>query len=383
MKQFFDHEFHLGILKGGQLGRMLLPPCMNLGIIPHIMDDDPDAPAHAYCGHFTVGDGTAFDDVYNFGKDLDAVTIEIENINKDALKRLREEGVTVNPSPELIEIVQDKGLQKQFYRKHGLPTAEFVLVENREELKSRIDLCPFVQKSRVAGYDGKGIAVINSGDELDSALDTPSVIERKIAVRKEISVLVARNKSGQVKTFPTVEMVVNEERNLLDYLRSPAELDADEERRAMDIAVSLAEQLDLIGLLAVEMFVAGDGEVLINEVAPRPHNSGHHTIEANETSQYEQHLRSIFNLPLGSTEMVRPAVMVNIVGEKGHSGPVVYEGIEPFLEIPGVHLHLYGKKIVQPFRKMGHITVIRPEIAESLEIAEKLKQEVKALSCPE
>lgn len=381
MKQFFDREVHLGILKGGQLGRMLLPPCMKLGIIPHILDNDPDAPARAYCNHFTLGDATAFEDVYNFGKVLDAVTIEVENVNKDALNQLREEGVTVYPSPELIALVQDKGLQKQFYREHNLPTSEFVLLENREQLRCRLDLLPCVQKSRLAGYDGKGVAILETESDLAKAFDVPSVIERKVPVKTEISVLVARNRSGEVKAYPTVEMVVCGASNMLDYLRSPARIEPDEQRQALAIVHALAEELDLVGLLAVEMFVTESGEVLINEVAPRPHNSGHHTIETNSTSQYEQHLRSIFNLSLGSTEMLLPSVMVNIVGEEGHSGPVVYKGIEPFLEIPGVYLHLYGKKIVQPFRKMGHITVMRPSMAESLEIVKRIKKEVRAISC--
>ena len=217
MKHIFDREVHLGIIKGGQLGRMLLPPCMKLGVVPHIMDNDPNAPARAYCQHFAVGDATDFEDVHNFGKDLDAVTIEIENVNKDALKQLREDGVTVYPGPELIEMVQDKGLQKQFYKKHGLPTSDFVLIENREQLRNRTDLLPFVQKSRVAGYDGKGVAVVNSAADIEKTFDRPSVLEKKVDIKAEVSVLVARNRSGEVKTYPTVEMVVNRERNLLDY----------------------------------------------------------------------------------------------------------------------------------------------------------------------
>ncbi len=381
MKQFFDREVHLGILKGGQLGRMLLPPCMKLGVIPHVLDNDPNAPAKAYCHNFVVGDATNFDDVYDFGKKLDAVTIEVENVNKDALDRLDAEGVTVYPTPKLIALVQDKALQKQFYKKHNLPTSDFILVENREQLRQKRDLLPAVQKRRVAGYDGRGVMILNSESDLEQAFDAPSVVEKKVPVKTEISILVARNLSGEVKVYPTVEMKVCDASNMLDYLRCPARISADEQKQAEDIVAALAEKLELVGLLAVEMFVTDDGEVLINEVAPRPHNSGHHTIENNRTSQYEQHLRAIFNLSLGSTEMLLPSIMVNIVGEEGHCGPVVYQGIEPFLEITGVHLHLYGKKIVQPFRKMGHITVVRPSLAESLEIAKRIKQEVKAVSC--
>lgn len=381
MKHLFDQEVQLGIIKGGQLGRMLLPPCMKLGIIPHILDNDPVAPAHAYCRHFTVGDAASFDDVVAFGKDLDAVTLEIESVNKDALKHLRDNGVRVCPAPELIEMVQDKGLQKDFYSRNALPSPDYVLVENREQVLNHADLLPFVQKSRLAGYDGKGVMVMHTQADLQHALDTPSVLEKKVEIQSEISVLIARNPSGEIATYPAVEMVVHPKINLLNYLCSPARIPSQQQRRATEIASALAKTLNLVGLLAVKMFVTTDGEVLINEIAPRPHNSGHHTIETNHTSQYEQHLRAIFSLSLGSTEMIHPSVMVNIIGEEDASGLVVYQGLERFLKIPGVHLHLYVKKMVQPFRKMGHVTIVRPRMEESLELAKTIKMEVKAVSC--
>lgn len=381
MRQFFEKDVHLGILKGGQLGRMLLQPCMDLGIIPHIMDIDPHAPARPYCHHFTVGDALSFDAVYNFGKDLDAITLEFEHINLEALKALRDAGVKVYPTPDLIEIVQDKALQKQFYKKHGIPTTNFTLIETKKELVPILNKSSVVQKKRVAGYDGKGVVVLNSIDDLESAFDEPSVIEDKITIMKEISVLVARNQSGQIETFPTVEMAVHEHANLLDYLFSPAAITPQQEAEAVALAQSLAEQLGLVGLLAVEMFITMDGKILINEIAPRPHNSGHHTIEANTTSQFKQHIRAIFNLPLGATSFHSPAVMVNIIGEPGYEGLVVFEGMRKFLEMPGVYVHRYGKKYTKPFRKMGHITIVRSNLEDALTIAKQIQTEVKAISC--
>lgn len=381
MREFFDKDIHLGILKGGQLGRMLLQPCMNFGIIPHIMDIDPHAPARPYCHNFSVGDSLSFDDVYAFGKDLDAITLEFEHVNLKALRKLKADGVQVYPDPDLIEIVQDKGLQKEFYQRHGFPTADFQLVEGAADLKARMNEGGCVQKKRVAGYDGKGVVILDTPEDLRNAFDEPSVMEEKVAIEKEISVLVARNQSGQIETFPTVEMVFHSEANMLDYLFSPASIDPRQEAKAASLAVALADQLQLIGLLAVEMFITPQGKLIINEIAPRPHNSGHHTIEGNATSQFEQHIRAIFNLPLGSTLVHSSAVMVNIVGESGHSGPVVYEGILPFLKMPGVYLHRYGKKLTHPFRKMGHITVVRPDFDEALAIAQQIKKEVKSISC--
>lgn len=381
MPNFFGKDVHLGILKGGQLGRMLLQPCMDLGIIPHIMDDDPAAPARPYCQNFTAGNSLDFDDVVNFGKELDVLTLEFENVNLDALKELTTRGVQIHPGPELVEIVQDKGLQKEFYRRHGLPTADFTLTESRDDVAALTGRFPVVQKKRVAGYDGRGVVVLDSPDELDKAFDEPSVVEDKVAIAKEISVIVARNVSGEIELFPTAEMVFNPQANMLDYLFSPADIDKKQEQTANEIARVLAEKLELVGLLAVELFIDQKGEVLINEIAPRPHNSGHHTIEANVTSQYKQHILSIFDLPLGTTAMRSPAAMVNMVGEPGHQGPAAYEGLRPFLGMPGVYVHRYGKKVTRPFRKMGHVTIVRPLVGECLEIARQIKEEVKVISC--
>ena len=382
MNDFFARDIHLGILRGGQLGRMLLQPCMNFGVIPHIMDKDDSAPARDYCQHYTCGDAGRFEDVVAFGKDLDALTLEIEHVNLDALKQLQQDGVDVTPDPAIIEIVQDKGLQKIFYRDHGLPTADFFLVDNIKEWMQTDISFPLVQKARTEGYDGRGVAILETPQDLGRALEQPSVIESKVAIEKEISVLVARNASGQIRSFPTVEMCFHKGVAMLDYLFAPARIEPEQDKKAVELAEQLAAQLRLVGLLAVEMFITGDGKILINEIAPRPHNSGHHTIEACRTSQFEQHIRSIFNLPLGATDLLAPAVMVNIVGEPGHEGPVCYIGIEPFLESPGIYVHRYGKKITRPHRKMGHVTVIRENLEEALEIAQHIKEEVKAISCP-
>jgi len=381
MQRFFEKSIQLGILKGGQLGRMLLQPCMNYGIVPHIMDIDLHAPAGAYCRNFVIGDALAFEDVYNFGKNLDFLTLEFEHVNLEALKKLQSNGVTVHPRPELIEIVQDKGLQKQFYEKNGISTAAYRMAANRKEVEQAI--CPggIVQKKRLAGYDGTGVVVLKSPDDLERAFDEPSIIEEKIEIEKEISILVARNAAGQIETYPPVEMVFHQTANMLDYLFSPAVLSPHQQAEAEDLARTLAQKLQMVGLMAVEMFVTGQGRILVNEIAPRPHNSGHHTIEANATSQFEQHIRAIFNLPLGSTRFHSPAVMVNIVGEFGYVGPVTYKGIAPLLEMSGVYVHLYGKRITRPYRKMGHITILRPDLNEALEIAKHIKTEVKAISC--
>jgi 5-(carboxyamino)imidazole ribonucleotide synthase len=382
MRQFFEKDIHLGILKGGQLGRMLLQPCMNFGIVPHIMDIDQHAPARAYCQNFVIGDTLAFEDIYQFGKDLHALTLEFEHVNLEALKKLQSEGVNVYPRPELIEIVQDKALQKQFYEKNGIPTTAYRLAANRKQVADALHAGGIVQKKRIAGYDGKGVVVLNSHQDLDKAFDEPSILEEKVEIEKEISILVARNAGGQVAIFPPVEMVFHQGAHMLDYLFSPAALSPQQQAEAVVLAKTLAEQFQLVGLLAVEMFVAGD-KILVNEISPRPHNSGHHTIEANATSQFEQHIRAIFDLPLGSTDVHSPAVMVNIVGEPGHAGPVIFKGIRPFLEMPGVYVHRYGKRTTRPYRKMGHITVVRPCLDEALKIAEQIKAEVKAISCRE
>ncbi len=370
----------LGILTGGQLGRMMLPTCMRFGLNVHIMDGDASAPAGAFCRHFVQGDPLSAEAVFQFGQNLDCVTLEIEHVNLDGLKQLEASGVDVYPKPTLLEIVQDKGLQKQFYQEHGFPTSPFDLVNERSDITPERFRLPVVQKSRRDGYDGRGVHVIDGVDDLVNAFDMPSVVEEKVDIAQEISVIVARSPSGEIRTFPTVEMVVSNVSNMLDYLLSPARLSQSIERQCIEVAESLATGLDLVGLLAVELFVSQNGQVLINEIAPRPHNSGHHSIEANVTSQFEQHVRAVCDMPLGDTALKSPVVMVNLVGAEGYQGPVRYEGFNHVLAMPDVYIHLYGKAETRPFRKMGHVTIVRPNVSEAIEIAQQIKEEMQVIA---
>lgn len=374
MKRFYHPDFKLGILGGGQLGRMLIQAATDLDISIHILDPDKNAPCSVISHHFIEGSLTDFDTVYNFGKDKDLLTIEIEHVNADALTQLENEGVKVYPQPNLIKIVQDKGLQKQFYANHGIPTSGFELIDSPDpqQLESRI---PFVQKLRKGGYDGKGVQVIRSVSDLDKCFTEPCILEELIDFEKEISVIVSRNESGEIKSFPVVDMDFNPEANLVEFLFSPASVSEQTEQEARKIAEKLIQEMGMVGILAVEMFITKSGEILVNEVAPRPHNSGHQTIEANITSQYEQHLRSMLDLPLGDTSIIEPSVMINLLGEKGYEGKVYYEGIEKALAIPGVHIHIYGKEFTKPFRKMGHATIT----GETLELAREKALQVKAI----
>jgi 5-(carboxyamino)imidazole ribonucleotide synthase len=293
------------------------------------------------------------------------------------MQKLQDEGVVVYPTPDLLKIVQDKGLQKIFYRENNIPTADFFLVDSKEEIKKYSHEFPFMQKMRKGGYDGRGVVRLSEAENLENAFEVPSVLEKLIDFEKEISVIVARNPSGEMKSFPVTELEFNPEANLVEFLFSPAELSLEVEQEAYRIAQQVAEAINLVGILAVEMFLTKDGKVLVNEIAPRPHNSGHHTIEANYTSQYEQHLRAILDLPLGSTYSTTPSVMVNLLGEKGFSGDAFYEGLNEVLATEGVKIHLYGKKTTKPFRKMGHITVLDPELSKAKEKARRVKEILK------
>ncbi len=373
----FRGEIRLGIIQGGQLGRMLLQPCMNFGITPYVMDKDPEAPCRKFCEHFFQGDARKYEDVYEFGRRVDILTLEYEDVNLEALTQLEKDGILVYPSPAVIKIIQDKGLQTQFFKDNAIPTSEFVLIDSSDELRAHASLLPAYQKLRQSGYDGRGVMKIASESDLEAGFDAPSVLERSVPVTKEISVIVARNVSGHMETFPIVEMEFHSQANMLDFLFAPAELDDSVRRRAEQTAREIAQKIEVVGLLAVEMFVTPEAEVLVNELAPRPHNSGHHTIEANSTSQFEQHLRAILDLPLGSPAMRSPAVMVNLVGAEGFEGPVRYRGLEEVLALPGVHIHRYGKKCTRPFRKMGHVTVINDDIRAAKQIASEVQKKVR------
>ncbi|CAN5456353.1 5-(carboxyamino)imidazole ribonucleotide synthase [soil metagenome] len=377
MPEAFYQNFKIGVLGGGQLGRMMIQSAIDYNIDVAVMDPDPNAPCKNIATHFTEGSITDFQQVYNFGKSCDLITIEIENVNTDALEALQKEGKKIFPQPEVIKLIQDKRTQKTFYKNNDIPTADFILTENKEDLKNYKDFFPAMQKLGKAGYDGRGVLKIKSSSDIEKAFDSPGLIEKIIDFEKEISVIVARNEKGEMKTFPVVELVFHPVYNLVEFLKSPADINAEAEHKAVEIAKRVIEELGMVGLLAVEMFLDHSGNILVNEIAPRTHNSGHHTIEANITSQFEQHLRSILNLPLGSTDTIFPAAMVNLLGEDGYSGLARYEGIEKILGISGVHVHLYGKKFTKPSRKMGHVTIIEKDAEKLEEKIDFVKKNIK------
>ena len=336
---------------------MLIQAGLNLDLNFHVLDPDSQAPC-AGIARFTQGKLTDYTTVMEFGKNCDVITIEIENVNTKALADLEKAGKQVFPQPHVIELIQDKRVQKKFFADHGIPTAPFVLVNNREDVIRQADFLPAVNKLGKEGYDGRGVQIIKTKADLDKAFDAPGLLEKWIPFEREIAVIVSRNLAGEVAIYPAVEMVFHPEANLVEYLFSPAQLEPSIIQQAQTIASKVITRLNMVGLLAVEMFVTNEGAVLVNEVAPRPHNSGHQTIEGNVTSQYEQHLRAILNLPAGSTAMVAPSAMVNLLGEPGFTGSARYEGLEAVMKTEGVYVHLYGKKTTKPFRKMGHVTIV-------------------------
>lgn len=380
MGAFKGSGLTLAILGGGQLGRMLIQKAIDLNITTHVLDPDPSAPCRDICSRFVTGSFKSYDEVMAFGRDADVITIEIEHVNVDALEELERMGKKVFPQPKVIRLIQDKGLQKEFYRLHKIPTAEFRLVSGREEMSLHHGLFPVMQKLRKSGYDGRGVAPVMTAGDVDKAFDEPSVLERMVDFEKEIAVIVSRNTDGVISHFPVVEMEFNAEANLVEFLFSPASVTEKQTQEAVRIAKTVIEKLEMVGVLAVEMFLCKDGQILVNEVAPRPHNSGHQTIEGNVCSQYEQHLRAIFNLPPGDTAITRPSVMVNILGEKGYEGPAVYEGFNEIMNIPGVHVHLYGKKLTKPFRKMGHVTVTAETLPQAVTLAKVVRQKLRVIS---
>lgn len=379
----FNGEIKLGILGGGQLGKMMALPAANWHLPYWILDQDETVSAAPYATRFVAGDFRKEEDVLRFGRQVDVLTIEIEHVHTGALHQLVKEGITVHPSPAVLDIIKDKGAQKLFYQKNDLPSSPFLLLDDEEAIRKavgsgRIQL-PFVQKSRTGGYDGRGVTVIKTAEDLaNNLLPGPALIEELVDIEKELAVVVARNAEGEVKSFPVVEMVFDPVANLVDYLLAPAQIPQELEQRAIALAEQTAAAYGLSGLLAVELFLTKSGELLINEVAPRPHNSGHHTIESCLTSQFEQHLRGVLNLPLGDTRLLQTAVMLNILGEPGASGPANYSGMKEVLSIPDVFVHLYGKKETRPFRKMGHVTIMAANPQEALQKAEKVKA---ALRC--
>lgn len=376
MKAFYG-DLRLGILGGGQLGRMLIQEAINYNVTTFVLDPDKDAPCKHLCNKFTVGSLTDYETVYNFGKTADLITIEIEKVNVDALEKLETEGVLVYPQSRVIRLIQDKGLQKQFFKENNIPTSPFQLISTKEKLKNAQFSFPYVQKLRKEGYDGRGVFKIHSEADWANAFGAPSLIEEFVAFQKEIAVIVARNDNGETKAFPCVEMEFNPDVNLVEFLISPSTLDFNILEKAKQLAIKIADDLKIVGLLAVEMFLTDKGDILVNEVAPRPHNSGHQSIEGNYISQYEQHLRAIFNLPLGDTRSVSNTIMINLLGEPGFEGVAEYEGLNDILKLDGVYIHLYGKKFTKPYRKMGHVTIIDDDREKAIEKARFIQQTIK------
>ncbi len=380
MEKGFSTNIKIGVLGGGQLGRMLQQKALDFGLDLAFIDPDSNAPCKEISSRFFKGDFKDFETVYSFGKTRDILTIEIEHVNVEALKKLENEGIKVFPQPSIIKTIQDKGLQKVFYKENNIPTSDFYLIEGKEEILAFEEEFPFMQKMRKGGYDGQGVTPIRSKEDLEKAFEVPSVLEKMVDFEKELSVIVSRNENGEVKSFPCVECEFNPEANLVEFLFSPATISNDIEEKAQKIARSVIEKLEMVGILAVELFLTKDGEVLVNEIAPRPHNSGHQTIEGNYESQYGQLLRCLLNLPLGNTAIKRPSVMVNLLGEKGYMGRAIYDGIEKALAHPGVNLHLYGKAQTKPFRKMGHATIVNDSLSEAKTIAKKVQEDLKIIA---
>ncbi len=384
MKRMFSSEFSLGILGGGQLGKMLLSETQKWDIHTHVLDPSPEAPCRTGCHVFKQGSLMDYETVFEFGKNLDVLTIEIESVNLDALSDLEQQGVKTYPRAETLRFIQDKGVQKTFYAQHQIPTSPCELYESRSALieayHSGAFVFPQVWKICRGGYDGNGVQVLRAVEDFEKIPDAPCVLERLIPFTHELAVIVARAPSGQEVTYPVVEMEFHPEANQVEYVICPARIDDNLAHKAQEVALKVSRALKHEGLLAVELFATKTGDMLVNEVAPRPHNSGHYSIEAAYTNQFEQHIRAILDLPLGNTQSKVAGIMVNLVGSEGHTGPVHYENIEEILGIPGVTPHIYGKKETRPFRKMGHVTIVHEDMAQARSIAQKVKQRINVIS---
>ncbi|MEM8901029.1 MAG: 5-(carboxyamino)imidazole ribonucleotide synthase [Bacteroidota bacterium] len=373
MEKYFYRNKRVGIVGGGQLGKMLIQSALDYNVTIHALDPDPEAPCKEVAHHFTEGSLRDYDTLYAFGQNCDVLTIEIEHVNTDALEVLEKEGKEVYPSPDIIRMIQDKRVQKQFLTDHQLPTSPFFLVENKEEVVEKVKEYPVVYKTGRGGYDGKGVSVLKSVEDVDKVPEVPGLIEEFIPFEKELAVIVGRNVSGQIRVYPVVEMVFHPEYNLVEYLFSPAEISESINQQIEALGKKVVSILNYVGVLAIELFLTKEGEVLINEMAPRPHNSGHHTIRSCPTSQFEQHMRAILDLPLGDPHLTSPAAMVNLLGAEGVTGAALYEGIEKLLAMDGVYPFIYGKAQTRPFRKMGHITILAEDKKQLVKKIEEVK----------
>ena len=370
----------VGILGGGQLGRMLLQAAANYVVETFVLENDENCPAAHLCHHFIKGDIKDFETVYNFGKGLDALTIEIESVNVEALEKLESEGVKIYPRPSAIKIIKNKIMQKEFYKAHAIPTADFRITQNLEELRTQTDFLPAAHKLGMGGYDGRGVQLLKIKEEVDRGFDAPAVLEKMVNIQKEIALIVAVNDKGETAIFPPAEMVFDNTLNLLDYQVSPAQIPDTVLWKAEAIALKLVKAFNSAGLFAIELFVDKNNEVLVNETAPRVHNSGHHTIEANYCSQYDMLWRIILNYPLGNTDPILPSSIVNLLGAEGYSGEAKYDGLDEVLKMDNVFVHLYGKKQTKPGRKMGHVTIISKDRGELTYKAHRIKNILKVIS---
>ncbi|OYQ35707.1 5-(carboxyamino)imidazole ribonucleotide synthase [Flavobacterium cyanobacteriorum] len=384
---YFSSDFKLGILGGGQLGKMLLTETRKFDIQTYVLDPSDEAPCKTGSNRFFKGDLMDHDTVYDFGKQVDVLTLEIEHVNVEALEKLENEELKVYPSAATLRLIQNKGKQKDFYKANNIPTADYQRFATLSDLKQAAEnnevAMPFVWKSSQFGYDGNGVKVIRSAESFNGLPEGECIAEAMIPFKNELAVIVARNPSGEIKTYPVVEMEFHPEANQVEYVICPARIDEAVAAKARRIALEVSEKFNHVGLLAVEMFQTEDDEILVNEVAPRPHNSGHYSIEASYTSQFEQHIRAILNLPLGNTASKAAGIMVNLVGAEGYSGNVVYQNIESILGKSGVTPHIYGKKQTRPFRKMGHVTIVHEDINEARKVAEEVKETIKVISIPQ
>lgn len=379
LANYFSSNFKLGILGGGQLGRMLLSETQKFDIFVSVLESSNDAPCAAIANDFVIGDIKNYDDVYNFGKSVDVLTIEIEHVNIDALLQLEKEGLVIYPQPNILQIIQNKGLQKDFYRDNNIATANYNRFTDLDSLKSADLVFPFIWKSKLFGYDGTGVKKVSSNSDLVSLPNVACITEDVIPFKNELAVIVARNSNGDIKTYPVVEMEFNSDANQVEYVLCPARISDSIANKAQDIAVRVANAFEHVGLLAVELFLTDNDSILVNEVAPRPHNSGHYSIEASFTNQFEQHLRAILNLPLGNTDSMLAAVMVNLVGAADNFGNVLYENMADILDFKGVTPHIYGKKLTKPFRKMGHVTIVDSDINNARITAELVKNTIRVI----
>ena len=384
MTHYFSSDFKLGILGGGQLGKMMLYDTRKLDIQTYVMDPNPEAPSKISCNHFETGDLMDYDRVMEFGKQVDVLTFEIEFVNVKALEDLEASGVKVYPSAATLNKIQNKSVQKEFYKANQIPTADFMTYPSLDALKKDVSegkvKFPFVWKSSTGGYDGKGVSVIKSKKNLEALPNGECLTEELVDFKTEIAIIVARNVSGNIKTYPVVEMEFNPEANQVEYVLCPARIEPSIAEKARNLAQLVSNRFEHVGLLAIEMFLTQDDDIIVNEVAPRPHNSGHFSIEGSYTNQFEQHLRAILDLPLGETSSKTNSVMVNLVGDENHTGDVVYQGIQTIMDMPGVTPHIYGKKETRPFRKMGHVTVVADNVIKARELAEVVKAKIRVVA---